>query len=60
VWDSGPLLDMVRIPGYVELSDDTTATSGAVAAMAVAEAGEHVDGHPHGPVLSDYEDPEEL
>jgi hypothetical protein len=52
------LLDMVRIPGYVELSDDTTATCGAAAAMAIAEAGVHVDRHPQG--LSDDEYPGEF
>jgi hypothetical protein len=52
------LLDMVRIPGYVELLDDMTATSGVAAAMAAVEAGVHVDGHPQG--LSDDEDPKEF
>jgi hypothetical protein len=54
------LMDLVRIPGYVELSDDTTETSGAATAMAAAEAGVHVDGYPHGHGLTDAEDPEEF
>jgi hypothetical protein len=53
------LLDMVRIPGYVELSDDTTTTSGVVVAIAAAEAWEHVDGHPLSPWVSDDDDPED-
>jgi hypothetical protein len=53
------LLDMVRIPGHVEQSDDTIATSGAAAAIADADAGEHVDGHPLSPWVSDDDDPVE-
>jgi hypothetical protein len=53
------LLDMVCIPGYVELSDDTTTTSGVVVAIATADAGEYVDGHPLSPGVSDNDDPVE-
>jgi hypothetical protein len=49
------LLDMVRILGYVELSDDTTTKSGAAA----ADAGEHLDGHPLSPWVSDDDHPME-
>jgi hypothetical protein len=56
---SDHFMDMVRIPGYVELSDDTTATSGAAVAMVAADPGEHVDGHPLSPWVSDDDDPVE-
>jgi hypothetical protein len=46
------LLDMVRIPGYVELSVDTTRSGGA-AVIAAVETVEPVDGHPVDPWVSD-------
>jgi hypothetical protein len=46
------LLGLVRFPGDVELSADTSRS-----VASATEAGEPVDGHPHGPWGSDDEDP---